>query len=314
MAQDINSRDQLISAEIHRFVNEFQNIEIKRISDDIEKTVSVFVHPPYMCYWVDLIDDEAKFNKIAERHQLRLLRVRDARESANGVVNGFLDRQFHQSKSRERYFASGRAELNEIRAFLQEAVDAKIVPISGGKPHPDGHDLRNWLKKYGVGIDCSGFVQQALKQVISRIQTQTKPFQPVKPEIPFLRCLPIYRNMTGEIRNGESLFRMVATPVQARPGDIVVNRHHMRIVMQASAECDDGLILMLAESTSATDIPSNYAYEEADIGPRIIQLKYPKPYQAIAHQNPLKKRLIDDSFEEDNAESSYGVGRWVALD
>jgi hypothetical protein len=76
----------------------------------------------------------------------------------------------------------------------------------------------------------------------------------------------------------------------------------------------EGIVFELAESTSARDIPSGQTYEEMDIGPRIIQVKYPKPDQPIDKQTPLKKRLIDDTFKQDKAERSYIIGRCQAFE
>ena len=110
------------------------------------------------------------------------------------------------------------------------------------------------------------------------------------------------------------LFMPVPTPLQARPGDIVVNRHHMRIVVDIDVDPKEGCTFMLAEATSASDIPTGQAYEEADIGPRFIQVHFTKPDQPIAEQTPCRKRLVDHDFQVDETENAYVIGRYRQLD
>ena len=154
-------QDKLITAEIYRFIREFQNIEIRVKPGNAEPFDSVFVHPPFMLQSVTLVNNDEEFNKLKTRHQSRLQGVKNAREAASDEIREFLNRRFYDSNGKERYIACGRAGLEEIRMLLQGAVDQGLVPIPKGKKYPDGDDLRNWLKKYGIGIDCSGFVQHS---------------------------------------------------------------------------------------------------------------------------------------------------------
>jgi len=303
--------DEFLAAEINRFVSEFQTIGIRVTPKNAEERIFVFVHPPYMLQSVRLIDDGDKFEQLKERHRVRLRRVKQAREIASESVRQFLDRQFYEKDRRGRGIASGRAELAEIRELLQEAVDQGLVTISRGRKYPDGYDLRKWLKKYGVGIDCSGFVQQALRRLIEVSRAEVGQVADRESELDkvFLRCEWVYRNITEGARYGEQAFVEVSTPTKARPGDVVVSRTHIRIVVNVDVVKDGEIVFEVAESTSARDIPSGQTREEADIGPRIIQVKYPKPYEPIAQQSPLKKRMVDDAFEEDRAESGYVIGR-----
>jgi hypothetical protein len=175
--------------------------------------------------------------------------------------------------------------------------------------------MRKWLKKYGIGIDCSGFVQQALKRLIKTSSAELRQIanRKTKPDIPFLRCLWVYKSVTAT-KNSERIFKQVLTPVQARPGDVLVNRNHMRIAMNIEAVEDDGVIFELVESTSAGDIPSGKTREEPDIGPRIIHVKYMKSNWPISKQTPLWKRSHESTFKEDRAESTYVIGRYRELD
>jgi hypothetical protein len=257
-----------------------------------------------------LIDQDEEFRQLEERHRTRLQKVRQARETAPQAIRVFLDRHFYGQDGRERPIACGRGKLAGIRQLLQVAVNQRLVPIPTGKQRLDGYDLRRWLKRYGVGIDCSGFVQQVLERLAEAIhsgveQAGTGP----RPDLRFLRCQRVYGEITGGTEDDERVFAEVPTPAEAGPGDMVVSRSHMRIVASADAVADGGIVLALAESTAAQDLPAGQTCEETDIGPRIIQVKYTRPNQSISRQTPLKKRLIDDTFEEDRAESSYVIGR-----
>jgi len=87
----------------------------------------------------------------------------------------------------------------------------------------------------------------------------------------------------------------------------------MRIVVRVEVVKDGEIVFEIAESTSAKDTPFGQTREETDIGPRIIQLKYPRPDVPIAKQSPLKKRLMDDEFTEDIAERAYVIGRYRVI-
>lgn len=309
-------RDQRISAEIIRFVGEFQAIAIRVSTQPIVEEVYASVHPPYMLQSVSLLDDPAKFQRLKERHRIRLQRVRKARETAPDDVKEFLHRQFYDQDGRAKHIASGRATLAEIRTLLQAAVDQGFVSALRGKKHPDGHDLRKWLKTYGVGIDCSGFVQQVLQRLVDvhRLEMGNVSHREADPDLPFLRCQWVYAAIRERAEETARLFMRVSTPAQARPGDILVSRQHMRIVADIDIGADDGVIFTLAEATSASDIPAGQIREETDIGPRIIQIQFAKPDQPIAEQTPLRKRLIDDMFQADEAENAYVIGRYRKLD
>jgi hypothetical protein len=194
---DSGKRDKLFAAEIYRFVREFRNIGIRVTPENVEESVYAFVHPPYMLQSVTLIDNDEQFKQLEERHRARLQRVKEARETAGEAVGGFLDRQFYEKDGREKHIVSGRAELAEIRKLLQEAVDQGLVPIPRGKKHTDGYVLRTWLKKYGVGTDCSGFVQQVLKRLVevSYSEVEKEPNREPRSDIRFLRCQWVYGNI-----------------------------------------------------------------------------------------------------------------------
>lgn len=97
-------RDEVVAAEIYRFVGEFQNIEIRVTPENVEEPVCAFVHAPYMLQSVALIDNDEEFKQLKERHRARLQRVKKARETTAEAVRGFLDRQFYGKDGKEKHW------------------------------------------------------------------------------------------------------------------------------------------------------------------------------------------------------------------
>jgi len=193
--------DGFLSTEISRFVREFQAIKIRVTPKNAEESVFEFVHPPYMCQCVTLIDNAEKFNQLKERHRVRLQRVKEARETTDKVVRNFWHRHLYEEDGKEKHIACGRAQLGDIKNLLQEAVDQGLFSQPKGRKHPNGYDLRRWLKKYGVGIDCSGFVQQVLKRLIEVCRAEIGVLDRESDlEEHFLRCWWVYENIIGRTK------------------------------------------------------------------------------------------------------------------
>lgn len=168
-------------------------------------SMTVYDHVPFMLQSVRLVDDAEVFNRLAERHRLRLARVNTTRESAPERVRAFLHLHLRDADGNERNLWCGRGALEDIQAFLQAAVDQGIVPIPEGKGYPDGDDLRVWLRKYEVGIDCSGFVEQVLRRliVVGHVQLGYVSYSQTEHSIPFLRCGWVDRELTNNLENRE---------------------------------------------------------------------------------------------------------------
>jgi len=205
--------------------------------------------------------------------------------------------------------AKGRASPEDVKAFLQEAVDRGLVSPGEGRLHPDASDLRGWLRRYGVGVDCSGFVQHALSSLVATSQTGGG-----REDTGFIRSGWVYRQTSADQPEADSRFRSVATPAEARPGDVLVSPAHIRIVIAAAAAPGDGLVLDLAESISARGVPSGLAEEEADIGPRLIQVRYPEPERPTGEQTPLRRCPGEGAFQAAVEEERYVFGRYHELD
>lgn len=304
--------NQFISHEIEQFLTAFQNIEIDVTPPGADAPVIVTVHAPYMMQRVAMIAKPKEFGYLRKRHQNRLLRVKAAREQAPEPVKRFLHSQFYDGNGRERLLAAGRAELAEIRGLLQEAVNQQLVPVPEGESRLNGRVLRNWLKTFGIGVDCSSFVQQTLNHLLKTARIAVGQDGGQDP-IRFLRSFRVYNEIKkGEVK-GESLFIPVPFPAAARPGDILVKYGHIRIVAGTESQPNGRLILHIAESTSAPDIPTGQTEEEADIGPRRLQVCYPEPERPIGEQRPLRKRQHGPAFQVAAEERRFLLGRCLLL-
>jgi hypothetical protein len=276
--------------------------------------VRVFVHPPYMLQTTTLIDDQEAFGKLARRHRDRLVRVNHARDCAPGAVKALLDRHFYDDDGQEELVARGRSPLEEIKSVLQDAVDRRLIPADASKSYPDSHDLRQWLKTYGIGVDCSAFVQQALARVVRACSAATGEVsgESQSYEVGWMLSRGVYREINAAA-DEDSRFERVPTPGEARPGDVLVKRGHIRIVAGVEAAADGGVILDLAESTSAKGIPTGLSDVDIDIGPRLIRVKYPEPDRTIDGQILMRQRWHDGAFALDAEEHVYILGRLKAL-
>jgi hypothetical protein len=298
---------QFVSDEIIRVVGLYQGAEIAIPGRAGEETRVVAVHIPYMLQTLSIIDDPDAFEKLAQRHQDRLLRVRANRENAPEAIKQFLDEQFYDGDY-ERLVARGRAGVDDIQDLLQVAVNQGLVPAES-----DGYDLRIWLRHYGIGIECSAFVQHTLTQVVrscyARMATHPREYSDY--EVGWLRPVTAYSRLTTD-PPGSKRFENTRAPVDARPGDILVNSRHIRLVVRTNAMDDGSVVFDLAESTSARDIPKGREIEEIDIGPRMIQIQYPEPERPIGEQSPVQMGP-EERFTPGSDESSYILGRLKEL-
>lgn len=294
----------LIAAELRRYLSAFQSLDI------VVGGRTVRVHPPYMMQTTTLLDDPEGLAALGARHRERLRRVQDARAHAPEAVKALLRRHFGGEDCREHPVACGRAPMDAIRNLLQDAVDRHLVPAGAGTPHPDARDLRQWLKTYGIGIDCSGFVQHALTHVVraccaaaGETSEQSRHY-----EVGWMLSRDVYREINAPT-GADSRFGPVATPGDARPGDILVKPGHVRIVAGVEPEAGGSVVLQLAESTSAKGVPVGLTEVETDIGPRCIRIRYPEPGRPIDAQVPQRQRWQDSVFVPDARERIYILGR-----
>lgn len=151
----------------------------------------------------------------------------------------------------------GKATPEDIQTILQEALNHGLVPAGNGKTHPDSTDLRSWLVRYGIGVDCSGFVSQALNQVMSAV--------PGGAAANPLDIANTSASMLTGARGRRARFMRVASPAELRPGDTMGIPGHIRIIMRVETTAE-GLQITTAESSSV-----------GDAGPTSAVWLYPDP-------------------------------------
>jgi len=306
--------DAFAERHLRELLSAFQQIEVTLRPEGGGAPVTVRVHMPYMMQSVSILEDEAAVARLRPRHQDRLRRVKEARDAAPRGIKAYLRQQFHASDGRERAVAKGRASPEDVRAFLQGAVDRGLVSLGEGRLYPDGNDLRGWLRRYGVGVDCSGFVQHALHSLVAVSCAAVDRTPGDQEDTGFIRAGWVYRQVSADPPVDGGRFTLVATLAEARPGDVLVSPVHIRIVVCVASGDGGGLVLSLAESTSARDVPCGLAEEEDDIGPRLVQVAYPAPGRPIAGQTPLRRCPGEGAFRQEAEERQHILGRYRALE
>ncbi len=211
------------------FLQQFQNIpvNVKWTQAGGEKTEIVHVHPPYF------------INKgESGRGKERLDNAKANRGGATGDTRTILGNAPNATKV-------GKSTPEEIRAILQSAADKNAIPASGGKSRPDGGDMRVWLEKYGIGVDCSGFVAQALNVMMTGAGANSADL------------LSATGTGSASLKGGTSKFDELSNPQQEgilRPGDTMHIPGHIRIVTQVGKSAEGFVKFMTAESSSAKDV------------------------------------------------------------
>lgn len=306
--------DDFAERHLRRVLCAYQRVAVTVPADESGAPVTVQVHTPYMMQTVSILEHEDAFARLRPRHRARLLRVREAREAARPDIRAYLHEQFYDCDGRERSLAKGRASAEDIQAFLQGAVERGLVPPRQGRAYLDARDLRGWLRRFGVGVDCSGFVQHALTSLVVASYAAAGRLPGEEDDTGFVRTGWVYREASAASPEVDNRFKPVSVPAEARPGDVLVNPSHVRIVMHATVGPNGSLVLDLAESTSARGVPCGLQTAEADIGPRPIEVMYPEPTQPVREQVPLLRLPGEDTFQAEAQEAQYVLGRYCALE
>jgi hypothetical protein len=141
----------------------------------------------------------------------------------------------------------GKASPADIKAFVEKAIAEKVIEEYAGEigkleagrkfidlPDADLQEvIQGWMQRTGVGLDCNGFVQQALIQmrederaVISVINSITGAFG--LPAVSLPAEIEHKIKAVGSFKTKQ----IVKTPTNLRPGDVWVMTDdvHIRIV------------------------------------------------------------------------------------
>ena len=149
----------------------------------------------------------------------------------------------------------GKARPEVLKAFLEEKGKSLLENKHNGTTFKN---LREGLKYYGFGIDCSGFVSRAIGQVMYELNTplnlrfdtlwyyhtdSIKKYDP-KHNYP-------YRSNCSKL---ETVGSEDVNPENIKPGDILYNRHnknfHIRIVLETLQNDGNEYHFITAESSS----------------------------------------------------------------
>lgn len=124
-------------------------------------------------------------------------------------------------------------------------IIAKANPF--GVPTRDitGAMITAWMRRYGIGVDCSGFVSQALNDAVKHAGGQD----------------PDLKEASGMLSHENHKFDAVKAPRDVRPGDTMWLQGHIRIVLQVGPGPEGkGIQMMIAESTVDPGLPYGVAH------------------------------------------------------
>jgi hypothetical protein len=221
-----NAWDGLVETRLEQFLHDFSNIPVKVQweEDGKTKTKTVMVHPPYYINTKEFTASKKRM-EAAEKHR---------KEATGSSSKAPVESSWHARH--------GKSTPEEIQKILQTAVDTNKIETPEGKDYPDGGDLRDWLVKYGIGIDCSGFVSQALNAVMIELHEQAG--LPTKD-------LEKLSKGSGGLKGGAKGFSKVTKPADLRPGDTMHTPGHIRIVMGVE-QTDQAVVFTTGESRSGS--------------------------------------------------------------
>ena len=129
----------------------------------------------------------------------------------------------------------GKALPRDAQAVLQAAVDASAIP--GPASSLSARVLKDTASDLGVGIDCSGFVSEALNTCMRALR---------RPE----RVHASSDRLRGGARHNPSEFDLVPHPAALQPGDTMWRKGHIRVVHRVELRADGSVIFTTAESSS----------------------------------------------------------------
>jgi hypothetical protein len=212
---------------------------------------TVKVHTPYF-----INADE----KSAKRSQEELAKAEKARGQT--AVKKFFA-QVNKEQALGGWNAlHGKSRPEHIQAILQKALDEGLIQPQDAT-HPTAEELETWLRTHGVGVDCSGFVSQALTSVIEKGRHATGQVGPAQ---------AINLGSKG-LKGGSEGFAKVgvgkecAGPACLKPGDTMYIPGHIRVVLSVTPR-DGGIEFSTFEShAGATRVglaQAHWFYPEAD--------------------------------------------------
>jgi peptidoglycan hydrolase-like protein with peptidoglycan-binding domain len=241
----------IIEGTIQRVLHAFQNVSVSGNSAGRHQTWSV--HVPYFNN-----DESSEANIYADRERGAVLAVPGLKALYDGLP--------------ERVRVRGKPTSGQVRAFLQDALDGNLVPRQASGI--ESKDLKEFLRKLGIGVDCSGFVSHALSACAEKLG--------------LVDASILASSINLRAGGKKAPFDRVERPRDLLPGDTMWNQGHIRIVHRVRPLPDGTLEMVTAESTSGSEGygPKSNTWKFAD--PELFDsLEKPKHRYVYSRYKPL---------------------------
>jgi hypothetical protein len=161
----------------------------------------------------------------------------EAARKGNAKVNKIIKEEF---SSKEQYGGKlGKATPEQMRKFLQRAIDEKLVDDTSAK------GLRDFMAKYGISTDCSGLAVQALNYIrdsdLVRDATEEKE--------------AVDNSGTGTLAG----YTVVNKPSELQAGDLMVKSgDHVRLITDVDVE--GSIIYFTTLESTASETVSSFGH------------------------------------------------------
>jgi hypothetical protein len=126
---------------------------------------------------------------------------------------------------RFRCASVGKGTPTELSQFLQAAIDGGLLP-AGPSGVLTAEDCRNFMILVGIGIDCSGFVSQAINRLVDVFDDAT----------PADRIRDVCNTPSAALAGDSTLFAKVNDARELSVGDTMWLEGHIRIVCSVLAD------------------------------------------------------------------------------
>jgi flagellar protein FlgJ len=246
-----------VGAKLDKFYNDFANIKV------VHGDKTVIVKPPY-----HINDGKRKTAALAAR-------------AANPTVNEFINK-LASAKKITGNAKVGKSQPADIKTICEAAVDAGLVKH-------DSAELVDFLAKYGLSVDCSGYVSQALNFLLDGNMTQDGKDN-LKPG-----------NVgSGSLKGGTDNFTKVAIG-DVVAGDTMHLSGHIRIINEVVKE--GGIVYFrTAESTAAVNPKDN----ENGLMKRWWKWDGKQKYTSWENQSSAHPKADSKTWKASNEANTFG--------
>jgi hypothetical protein len=226
-----SSWDQRIRAAVEGFLASFMGIPVHIGSQTLR------VHPPYFMYAHATSAQATKDRaRLAEQH----------RAAASQALRSLI------GEARFLHARIGKGTPQLYCDLLQAADERGLLQADATVgSQPTAERLRAFLQHYGLGIDCSGFVSQALNKLVELFPNAAAADRIAQP----------HSTASGALKGGQGTFERVTDPTQLCGGDTMWLSGHIRILAWAERR-GERIVFCTAESRSSNprDIGPSVAY------------------------------------------------------